>query len=220
MEKAGNFNRAEVPEGVSMRIFEDDGGRNRGVNLDSEILIRKAFESSINQGIELLFRYYYRPLCSHAVRFVSSKEVAEDIVSDIFFKFHSEQIFRDVKTSFRAYLFTSVRHRAFDYVSMELKRTASMQVAEFVAIKPDQQPDQITQYEDLYQDVENAVNSLPFKRRRIFIMHRFEGKKHLEIAEELNLSLRTVEAQMFQATHQIRAMIRDKWFVLILAFLQ
>lgn len=218
MEKAGNFNHAEVPEGVSLRIHADDRGKTGG--LDSEILIRKAFESNVNQGIELLFRYYYRPLCSHAVRFVSSREIAEDIVSDIFFKFHTEKIFLVVKTSFRAYLFTSVRHRAFDYVNMELKRTSSMQVAEFVAIKPDQQPDQITQYEDLYNDVENAVNSLPFKRRRIFVMHRFEGKRHQEIADELNLSLRTVEAQMFQATHQVRAMIRDKWFMLLLIFLQ
>lgn len=221
MEKAGNSNRAEISEGVSMRILEEDGDHsNSVVNLDPEILIRRAFESSINQGIELLFRYYYRSLCSHAVRYVSSKEVAEDIVSDIFFKFHSEQIFRDIKTSFRAYLFTSVRYRAFDYVRLEAKRNTSMQYAEFVSIRPEQQPDQITQYEDLYHDVENAVNSLPAKRRRIFIMHRFEGKKHQDIAAELNLSLRTVEAQMFQATHQIRAVIRDKWFLFLLAISQ
>ncbi|WP_138484688.1 RNA polymerase sigma-70 factor [Dyadobacter bucti] len=221
MEKAGNFNYGEVPEGVPLRTHEDATAlRGKGFNLDSEVLIKKAFETNSNQGIELLFRYYYRSLCSHAVRYVSSKEIAEDIVSDVFFKFHSEQTFLDVKTSFRAYLFTSVRHRAFDYVRVELKRSTSMQFAEFIPIQPDQQPDHITQYEDLYNDVENAVNSLPLKRRRIFVMHRFEGKKYQEIAAELNLSLRTVEAQMFQALHQVRSIIRDKWFVLLLAFME
>ena len=194
--------------------------REQGFNQDSELLIKKAFEVNINQGIELLFRYYYRSLCSHAVRYVSSREIAEDIVSDIFYKFHAEQIFLDIQSSYRAYLFTSVRHRAFDYVRVELKRSTSMQFAEYVAILPEQQPDQITQYEDLCNDVENALNSLPLKRRRIYVMHRFEGKKYQEIASELNLSLRTVEAQMYQALHQVRRIIKDKWFLLFFTFLE
>ncbi|MCE6990158.1 sigma-70 family RNA polymerase sigma factor [Dyadobacter sp. CY323] len=151
---------------------------------------------------------------------MSSKEIAEDIVSDIFYKFHLEQTYLEIHSSYRSYLFTSVRHRAFDYVRSELKRNTSMQFAELVAIQPDQQPDQITQYEDLCNDVENAVNSLPLKRRRIYVMHRFEGKKYQEIATELNLSLRTVEAQMYQALHQVRKIIQKKWFLLFIAFLR
>ncbi len=187
---------------------------------DSEMLLKKAFETNLNEGITLLFRWYYKPLCSHAIRYVSSKEIAEDIVSDIFYKFHAEQIFSSVDTSFRAYLFTAVRHRAFDYVRAEMKRNTSIQYADFVALQPDEQPDHITQYEELSKDVENAINTLPVKRRRIYVMHRFEGKKYQEIASELNLSLRTVEAQMYQALHQVRKIIKAKWFFLLLIFIQ
>jgi RNA polymerase sigma-70 factor (family 1) len=181
--------------------------------LDSEILIRSTFANNINDGIELLFRCYYRPLCSHAVRFVSSKEIAEDIVSDIFFKFHSEKIFLKIETSFRSYLYTAVRNRAFDYIRTENRRSISIHSAEFITIDSDQEPDQLTQYEDLYHDVEAAVNGLPSKRRKIYIMHRFEGRKYSEIAQELSLSLRTVEAQMYLATSQIRKAIQQKWFL-------
>lgn len=220
MDRTGNFNHDDE-EALFPSLYQEDANefRKTGFNLDYEIMIKKAFETDTNQGIELLFRYYYRPLCSHAVRYVSSKEVAEDIVSDIFYKFHAEQIFAQVQGSYRAYLFTSVRYRAFDYVKADLKRNASIQYAEYVPIQTDQQPDYITQYEDLYNDVENAVNSLPPKRRRIYVMHRFEGKKFKEIALELNLSLRTVEAQMYQALHQVRNLLREKWFFIFLVFI-
>lgn len=188
------------------------GGASRpGGAEDSEMLLRKAFETGASQGIELLFRWYYRPLCSHAIRYVSSREIAEDIVSDVFYRFHTEQVFNAVETSFRAYLFTAVRHRAFDFVRLEMMRNVSLEQAGQLAEQSHQRPDQIAQYEELYRLVEDAVNSLPPKRRRIYVMHRFEGRKYQEIASELNLSLRTVEAQMYGAIHEVRKIIRARW---------
>jgi DNA-directed RNA polymerase specialized sigma24 family protein len=99
------------------------------------------------------------------VRYVSSREIAEDIVSDVFYQFHSEETFRKVETSFRAYLFTSVRYRAFDYVRAEMRRSTSLQQAEYMPIGEDQQPDNLTQFEDLYHDVLRAIHDLPVKRR-------------------------------------------------------
>jgi hypothetical protein len=46
---------------------------------DDEFLLRKEFESNPEKGFELLFRRYYVNLCNHAIRFVHSKEAAEDI---------------------------------------------------------------------------------------------------------------------------------------------
>lgn len=198
----------------------EGGGNGQQIEADSEMLLKKAFQNDVNEGITLLFRWYYKPLCSHAIRYVSSKEIAEDIVSDVFYKFHSEQLYDGIETSFRAYLFTAVRYRSFDYVRAEMKRNTSIQYADYVALRPDEQPDHITQYEELSRDVENAINTLPIKRRKIYVMHRFEGKKYQEIAAELNLSLRTVEAQMYQALHQVRKILRIKWFFLILILIQ
>jgi RNA polymerase sigma-70 factor (family 1) len=191
----------------------------RELPADSEMLLKKAFESDLNEGIELMFRWYYRPLCSHVVRYVSSKEIAEDIVSDVFFKFHKDKVFANVETSFRAYLFTAVRYSAFDYLRVEMKRSTSLEYAEYVTMQPEQQPDHMTQFEDLYNDVENAINTLPLKRRKIYLMHRYEGKKYGEIASELGLSLRTVESQMYGAMQEVRRIIKAKWFFLLLAFL-
>ena len=48
------------------------------------------------------------------------------------------------------------------------------------------------------------------------MMHRYEGKKYTEIAAELGLSAKTVEVHMYNAIHQLRAALKDKWFVLVL----
>ncbi|GAB3950563.1 hypothetical protein GCM10028805_28850 [Spirosoma harenae] len=182
---------------------------------DTELFLRKAFEEDVDNGIGLLFRQYYALLCSHAVRYVSSKAIAEDIVSDIFYEFQAESRYLTINTSYRAYLFTAVRNRAFDYVRAEMRHNTSLDNAEFMPAHKTQSPDSITQYEELYHDVENAINAMPLKRRQIYVMHRFEGKKYQEIADELHLSLRTVEAHLFQGIRQIRALLKDKWLLIV-----
>lgn len=178
---------------------------------DNELFLRKTFEQDVNAGISLLFRQYYPMLCSHAVRYVSSKAIAEDIVSDVFYEFQVDQRYQTITTSFRAYLFTTVRNRAFDYVRADMKRPTSLDNAKLIPANINQNPDSITQYEELYHDVEKAINAMPLQRRKIYVMHRFEGKKYQEIADELNLSLRTIEAHIYQAMHQIRNTLKDKW---------
>lgn len=184
--------------------------------LDTEHAIRSAFDKDIESGMALLFDYYYAPLCSHAVRFVMSKAAAEDIVSDIFYEFHVNQRHTKITTSFRAFLFTVVRNRSFDYIKTEMKRMVSIEEAPTFFVDNDQLPDAITQFDELYQDFQNAINAMPLKRRQIYLMHRFDGKKQHQIADELDVSTRTVEAHIYQAIRQIREVLKDKWLMLML----
>jgi RNA polymerase sigma-70 factor (ECF subfamily) len=71
---------------------------------DKEFFIRKTFEDNPEKGVELLFKFYYRPLCSHAARYVYSKELAEDLVGEVFERFWQKQLYAQVSTSFQAYL--------------------------------------------------------------------------------------------------------------------
>ncbi|WP_428667345.1 RNA polymerase sigma-70 factor [Runella sp.] len=211
-----NMQEEEDKEQPLFRIIDTGKSSVKQAALDPELMIRKAFETDADGGIALLFQQYYPMLCSHAVRYVSSKAIAEDIVSDIFYEFHSQHLYHTITTSFRAFLFTSVRHRAFDYVRSEMRRNTSLDSANQFLSPAASEPDSIIQYEELYHDVENAINNMPLKRRQIYVMHRFEGKKYQEIAVELNLSLRTIEAHLYQAIRQIRTSLKDKWLILIL----
>lgn len=210
-----NPDRPGRPE--PMRIVGDDG--HEAVAPDSEVFIRQTFAQDARLGCELLFRLYYQPLCSHAVRFVGARDVAQDLVSDVFCRFYTNQVFATITTSYRAYLYKTVRYQAYNYLRQEVSRQADLTSAEGCTTGESQQPDSVAQYEELYQDVEAAINSLPLQRRKIYLMHRFEGKKYGEIADELHLAPKTVEVQIRKASHYLRDLLRHKWTLSLLTFL-
>jgi len=209
---------AQLPTGKSMfghvKVAADEPVVSAAI--DSELFIRKAFDQDPRLGCELLYRRYYGALCSHAVRYLSSKAIAEDLVAEIFCELYAADVFRTITTSYRAYLYKTVRHRSFNYLRQTLRRDTGLEEVQYHSVSDVQQPDAIAHYEELRRDVEQAIQSLPIQRRRIYLMHRFEGKKYSEIADELGLSVRTVEVQIRQASHHLRNLLKGKWSVVSL----
>jgi RNA polymerase sigma-70 factor (family 1) len=162
---------------------------------DKELFIRKTFEIDSEKGVELLFNYYYRPLCNHAARYVYSRELAEDLVGEVFEHFWRKQLYNQVKTSFQAYLFTAVRHQAFQYLRSEYNKRpmVSLEELDFESLTPN--PQQLLQYDELYFEIDKVIQSLSPAVRNVFLMSRFEGKKNAFIAEELHISIKTVEGR-------------------------
>ncbi|RRB01053.1 RNA polymerase sigma-70 factor [Larkinella rosea] len=184
--------------------------------LDSELFIRKTFETDPKKGCELLFRLYYKPLCTHAVRFVYSREIAEDLVADIFYNFWNTQAFSQVQHSYRAYLFRSVRNRAYNYLMNELKKNDSLDTVLQLESASSDAPERMMQFEELYRKVDELVATLPPQCQKVFIMNRFEGKKNREIADELHLSIRTVETHIGKALATLRNGLKHVWIWAIL----
>lgn len=183
---------------------------------DDELFLKREMEINPEKGVELLYRRYFQPLCSHAIKYVGAKTIAEDLVSEVFYEFYKTKAFEDISNSYRFYLFRAVRNRAFSYLKWELKKTESFEERHDTAFSEGQGPDEMSQFEEMYQDVQNAVNSLPIERRRIYLMNRFEGKRYQEIADELKLSVKTVEVQLYRANKFIRALLKEKWLLSLL----
>lgn len=183
-----------------------------------EVFIRKTLAANPEQGMELLYLRYYQPLCTHAVKFVRCRQVAEDIVSDIFYGFYKKRLFEHITESYRAYLFKSVRNRGYNYLRWELEKKTPLEEDCSFNAPEYQQPDLITQYEELYQDVEKAIESLPLQRRSIYLQFQFEGKSMKEIAKDLLVSTRTIETQIYRARQAVREHIREKWLLDVLLF--
>jgi RNA polymerase sigma factor (sigma-70 family) len=152
----------------------------QGKITDSEIFIRQAFQDDPKKGYELLFRKYYRALCSHAVRFVYSKEVAEDIVGDVFLTFWKNQGQIQITTSFRSYLYASVRNRAYNYLQWEFKNDSDIdEIPENILNQVlEETPQTMLQYDELFLKIEHSITSLPPQCQRVFLLSRFENKKN------------------------------------------
>ena len=152
--------------------------------LDSEVFLHQAFKDNPRKGYELLFRRYYRALCSHAVRFVYSKEVAEDIVGDLLLVLWKNKVHEKINTSFREYLYASVRNRAFNYLQLEFKKHVDIDTISENNLNQvfEETPQTMLQFDELFQKIESSITALPPQCQRVFLMSRFENKKNREIA--------------------------------------
>lgn len=189
-----------------------DGELLHGFRDDKELFIRAAFTSSPEKGLELLFREYYRPLCSHAMRFVFSSEIAKDIVADVFCNFLQRECFRRVESSYRFYLYRSVRNDCLKYLRQEVGRVFLNAEEDNVQEMPGSDtPESLLGYEELSRRIEGAIRSLPAQCQKVFTMNRYEGRKQQEIAAELGISIKTVEAHITKSLRMIRGAIQADW---------
>lgn len=187
-------------------VIPGDEGRMK----DTELFIRKTFQEDEIKGCELLFRRYHKMLCSHAVRFVYSREIAEDLVSEIFCKFWKTRAFETITSSYRFYLFRSVRNEAYNYLRLEFRKMETLDAAESHK-SAHQQPDNAAQYEEILSCIEMIVETLPNQCRKVFLMNRFEGKRYQEIADELQISVKTVEVHIGKALTAMRKGLKEYW---------
>lgn len=178
---------------------------------DTEHFIQQTFESDPQKGCELLFRMYYSALCTHAVRFVYSKDVAEDIVSEIFYNFWSTKAYQSVTSSYRAYLFRSVRNRSYNFLSNDLRKSDPLSAADQPKIPESDSPERIMQFDELLTALNQLIASLPPQCQKVFVMNRFEGLKSKEIAKELQISPRTVETHISKALSVLKTGLKNQW---------
>lgn len=161
-----------------------------------------------------LFFEFFSSLCVFAHRYVEDWDTCEDLVQDTFFKIWKNRKSIEINTSSRNFLITSVRNSCVDY----LRKQDSARIWQEREIKDK------TGYTsgDLYSHIEleqmltTALSKLPENIREVFEMNRFEGKTYKEIAEEKNISLKTVEAHMTKALKVLRIELKDYLPLIIL----
>jgi RNA polymerase sigma-70 factor (ECF subfamily) len=185
--------------------------------IDEEILIKRVFDKDPKQGCEILFQKYYGILCSHAVRFVYSKEIAEDIVSEIFCRFWADQIYLDINTSYRAYLFKAVRFSAYNYIRWELsKKNREVNLENIKDQLNSMRPEETMMFDELTGEIDKVIANLPSQCKRVFILSRFENKKYKDIAFELSISVKAVEAHISKALQTLRSKLKNSDLLSIL----
>lgn len=158
--------------------------------------------------IDSLFRLYYRPLCVYALHYLKDKDLIEDLVQEAFTAYWMKQAASDGIDSPRAYLYTAVRNRCIDAIRRRRRQDVELEsvgedilpVEDDVAISDDEAVDNSVKEARIW----SAIDRLPAKRRRIFLMSRRDGMKYSEIAQSLGLSENTVRNQISKALEAIR----------------
>ncbi len=171
--------------------------------------LKKIKEGDIN-AFERVFRLYYSPLCFYAASITGKMYSAEEIVQELFYVFWKEREKIQLYHSLKSYLYGAVRNRSLQYCEHQEVKNRHR---EAVLSKPNRtnssDPQDLLEYKELEDLINRTLKKLPQRRLRIFKMHRFEGKKYSEIATELSLSVKTVEAEMTKALQLLRKEIEN-----------
>lgn len=154
---------------------------------------------------EELFRSNHKNLCRLANRIVNDKAGAEDIVQDIFLKVWNSRDSIQTDRPLDGYLYTATTNAALNYLE-SLNRLNKFR-KEFQPSNTENASQNITSKE-LQAEFQKALDRLPPKCKVIFALSRFEELRYKQIAEQLNISIKTVENQMGKALEIMREELR------------
>jgi len=173
---------------------------------DQEFVLRK-LKAGDEDSFNFIFNNYYRGMVLFAMDYITDQDKAEDIAQGVFIKIWEDREKIEVKTSLRSYIFKSVQNRCLDYIKHNniRKRTEKYII--------NSEPSYIYENDylsfDLLEKAESSINNLPDAVKKIFKMSRFENKKYREIADSLNISIKTVEANIGKALRTLRKDLED-----------
>ncbi len=163
------------------------------------------------QAYKQLFLLFYPSLVSFAVSIIKSKELAEEIVSDVFIKIWEKRHQLDKVENLRYYLFTAVKNKCLNQLH-DQKNKAGIDInnmaIEFKSLYHD--PEQKLISDEMISQIRAAIQELPPRCRLIFKLVKEEGLKYKEVAELLQLSVKTIENQMSLAFKKIGMAINFK----------
>lgn len=173
--------------------------------------IRKGEEEAFNQAFDL----YYARLCYFADKLLHDFDLSRSVVQQIFVDLWIKRE-KLMVSSLQSYLYQSVRNSALDV--LKHKKVESRYLSSLELNEPNEMNDLIEDAE-LADRISRAIQNLPERCREIFVMCRFEDLKYAEVADKLNISVKTVEMQIGIALKKLRKELSDYQMIQLLAFI-
>ncbi len=188
----------------AIKIEEDSGIRNI-VLLDED-------------NFKQLFHENYAALCKYCIQFVRRPEIAEEIVQEQFIYIWKNKNKLVIHTSYQSYLYKAVKNKSIDHLRSRFTQVELKDDDELVYHSAWENPSANLEADELKRLVGEAVLGLPEKCHTVFTLSRFGEMKNKEIAETLNISIKTVENQITIALKKIKTFLEKHWMLLMLLF--
>lgn len=182
---------------------------NRNRQIDDLFIVR-LIRAGDQLAFKHLFELYFAPLCRFIRIYVKGPRVAEDIVLDIFANLWEQRAALQIQVTLKAYLFQSARNRALNYLR-DNERFVS--VGDFTSLERFENDDAL-EMRELQRLIQEAILSLPPKCQDVFTKSRMENLSNKEIADQMDISVKAVEAQITRALKIIRTYLGDAYYYL------
>ena len=173
-----------------------------------------------NEGelfLKYLFDRYYRELCQLSFRYVGRSDVAEDIVQEVFINIWNSRFTLNYVGLIKPCFIKSVINTSLNYINSKYGRIIFEELKLVISEKKIEENN--LESKELEKLIEFAIAQLPVKCRAIFSMSRLSGLSHKEISENLNISVKTIEAQITIALRKIHNYLMKAGYFIFIFFL-
>lgn len=181
--------------------------------LQSVVLSEQEIVGAIRAGNERIFeetfRKYYQSLCNYANSILKEMDEAEEVVQNLFLSVWEKRSELEISISLKSYLYRAVHNHCLNRIKHLKVREEYQQYAVNFYDASYESVSQTVMKNELEQKIEEAIRKLPEQCRLIFRMSRFEELKYHEIAEQLELSPKTVENQIGKALKILRVELAE-----------
>lgn len=181
---------------------------------DNMLIIRIRNDSK--DAFKLLYNRYNKKLYYFSLRYLGDNEEAEELVQSVFINIWEHRKSLDETRSVKNYIYQSAVNYIYNYLKKKAIRArfveAELQKGE---LHSNQSYDQIF-FHDLESSISSIVETLSPRQQKIFQLSRLEGLSHEEIAKNLDLSVRTVENQIYRALKIIKSKLKGEIFSIFL----
>jgi RNA polymerase sigma-70 factor (ECF subfamily) len=172
------------------------------------------------QAFELLFRKYFVSLCGFTNKFLNDPEQSKEIVQELFMKIWEGRKDIDPEDSLKSYLFKIAQNLSINKLRRQKVESRYIEIYKLVYIEHDEfSVHESLLARELEENIANSIGKLPPECRKIFELSRVEGLKYREIADNLHISIKTVEAQMSKALKLLRLELKDYLILLIITII-
>lgn len=176
----------------------------------------QAIQSGDEQAFERMFKGHYQSLCSFANSFLGDIDEAEEIVQQIFYSLWTKRNSIEVNSTLKSYLYKAVHNSSLNKIKQGKVRQLYADSYKANTDVTTHSTTDIVQGKELEAIINDAIAELPEQCGIVFKMSRFGNLKYAEIADELGISVKTVENHMGKALKLMREKLSDYLHVLLL----
>jgi RNA polymerase sigma-70 factor (ECF subfamily) len=172
---------------------------------------RKAFEE--------IFKKYADRIYYFSIKYLKSKEDAEEITQEVFVRLWNRRFDLKTELSFSSYLFMIAKNAVIDMLRKRQKESVFNEEINPSVESTLYEDNKSVEYKELNNIIQKSIADLPLKRRQIYLLSRDEGLTYKQIAEKLNISIKTVESHMRLALQQLKKSVGDQYELILLGIL-
>ena len=167
-------------------------------------LQKRIYLESDEKAFGQLYMAFMPNLLQFALSIIKNKELAEEIVSDVFIRVWQNRDNLSTIENLRLYLYISTKNTSLNYLSRHFrKEVVSLDEMTVATSAVNYNPEQILITSELVNRINAAIAMLPTRCKLVFKLAKEDGLKYNEIAQLLNISVKTIDNQMAIAVKKI-----------------